>query len=252
MLRAYYDASGTHEGSEALTLAGMVASESVWDRFEEQWGAVLGEYQISQFHTKDAMACRGQFAQKNNWDRQRTEKLIWELWKVIGAFRAVKNSPDSNLTATSCTIVMKDYVKAKIDNPALRKPEAICVQFCATRMPADLDAMSDFPEYPEVALVFDQNESFLHTIYRVWQDYKSRAHAGWPRQMNIMTNKREINLMGKSYIYPLQAADLLAWTMNHNYRSIHRTSWALVPSLAVEHHTRTYDYVHLMSEFPNG
>jgi hypothetical protein len=63
---------------------------SVWDRFEESWGAVLSEYKITAFHAKDAMACQGQFARWNSWDEAKVERLIWDLWKVIGRFRAVK------------------------------------------------------------------------------------------------------------------------------------------------------------------
>jgi len=251
MLRGYYDGSGTHGNSEVLTLAGMVASESVWDRFEVQWGAILLKYEITGFHTKYAIAYRGQFARENNWDERKIERLIWDLWKVIGRFRAVKDSPDSNLTATSCTIIMNDYRQAKLDNPALREPAAICVKFCVTRMPVDLDSIH---ASPEIALIFDRSEPFLHTIHRNWQDFKNDPDAGWPRQMkHIVTKDREIVSMGNSNIYPLQAADLLAWTMNRNHRaSVNGPSWALVPSLAAEHHSKTYDYTSLMREFPNG
>ena len=90
MLRGYYDGSGMHRDSEVLTLAGLVASENVWGRFEESWGTVLREYKITAFHAKDAMACRGQFARENNWDEAKVGRLIWDLWKEISRFRAVK------------------------------------------------------------------------------------------------------------------------------------------------------------------
>src|SRR5437867_4707587 len=72
MLRGYFDGSGKIEDSEYITLTGLIASESVWERFERSWGAVLQKYQISDFHTSDAMALQGKFSPENGWDKTRS------------------------------------------------------------------------------------------------------------------------------------------------------------------------------------
>ena len=56
MLRGYYDGSGKSNDSEFLTLTGVIASESVWERFDKSWRAILEKYQVSDFHTSEAMS----------------------------------------------------------------------------------------------------------------------------------------------------------------------------------------------------
>ncbi len=58
---AAYDASG-HEGSpEILGAAGVVATEEAWRAFEEQWSAVLAEYNVSRFRHAKFKASEGDF-----------------------------------------------------------------------------------------------------------------------------------------------------------------------------------------------
>src|SRR5690242_11472191 len=53
---AYFDASGKKE-QPVLVVSGFVASEKQWLRFEEEWDALLGEFQLAHpFHTTDYVA----------------------------------------------------------------------------------------------------------------------------------------------------------------------------------------------------
>lgn len=123
MLRGYYDGSGTTADSPCLTLTGLVASESVWERFEDAWAAVLMKHDISYFHMTDAMALRGQFS--SGWTDEKVHALILKLLQVLGRFRAISGSSESNLIARSCTIVVDDYRRASHTFPSKRlKPFA--------------------------------------------------------------------------------------------------------------------------------
>lgn len=134
---------------------------------------------------------------------------------------------------------MEDYRKAKRDNPNLRSPEAMCTQFCVNIVPRDLDSKT---AHPEMALAFDQNERFLHTIDRIWRPLRNRRECGWPRQIKEITSV-------SSTMRPLQAVDLLAWTMNKHHRNL--SFWSSVTFLALEHYTKTYDYATIMEQFSN-
>jgi hypothetical protein len=136
---------------------------------------------------------------------------------------------------------MEDYRRAKFENPQLRSPEAICTQYCVSVIPRDID--SDIA-HPEISLVFDQNEDFRHPIYRNWQRFRNRWDAGWPRQV------KTIDQASSSNTPPLQAADLLAWTMNKHQRK--PSFWKMASILLLEHFSKTYDYEAIMTQFPNG
>lgn len=241
MLRAYYDCSGQPHDSEFVTLAGVIASESVWDRFCQEWTSVLERYQISEFHMADAMSLKRDFSQANGWSQEKVQKLVWDLWAIVGRFRATDGFRlGTNLVGSSCTVTMENYRRAKFENPQLRSPEAICTQYCVSVIPRDID--SDIA-YPEISLVFDQNEDFRHPIYRNWQRYRGKREAGWPRQV------KAIDEASSSNTPPLQAADLLAWTMNKHHRN--PSFWKIVSVILLEHFSKTYDYEAIMTQFPN-
>ena len=242
MLRAYYDCSGQPHDSEFVTLAGVIASESVWERFCPQWTSVLERYQISEFHMTDAMSLKKDFSPANGWSQEKAQKLVWDLLAIVGYFRATDGFRlGSNLVGSSCTVKMEDYWKAKSANHLLRSPEAICTQYCVSIVPRDID--SDIA-HPEISLVFDQNEDFKHSIYRNWQRYRNKWGAGWPRQVKAIDDANSSNTP------PLQVADLLAWTMNTNRYNM--SFWKRATFIALEHYSVTYDCETIKSKFPNG
>jgi hypothetical protein len=246
MLRGYLDGSGKAHDSEFLTLTGVFASENVWDRFEKSWREILAKHRISDFHMSEAMSLRGRFSEENGWSRPKVNELVKDLWNVIGKHRWTdKFSLNSNLYARSCTVKLQDYHQAKSANPKLREPEAICTQFCFNGLPPDLDG--DLEKHPEVILVFDQGELFLKTLYRNWIKGRNLPAAGWPKQIKAM----EFGSAAKSC--PLQAADLIAWTMGKHHKTLpDGYPYALGAIIMIAHHVMTYDYESVMRDFPNG
>lgn len=254
MLRGYYDGASDGKGHKFITLGGMIASVGVWERFEKAWSDALTEYDIHEFHTTDAMALEDPFLEEHGWNHEKVGELVKKLWNVIAQFRAVKDySTMSNLTATSCTIDIADYERAKLDIPNLRPKEAICVSFCINRWPTDLEKLGEHSGKAE--LVFDRNEAFLRTIDRVWRSVKknSRKSVGWRAQIIDIVTRNAITSVGTNNIYPLQATDLLAWTINELHRNPDRNPFGhVITTILVEHHKKFYDYEALNREYPNG
>lgn len=56
MIAAYFDESGTHDGSVAVTFAGYSGSPDVWTSFTHEWIALLGQYGLPYFHMSDYVA----------------------------------------------------------------------------------------------------------------------------------------------------------------------------------------------------
>jgi hypothetical protein len=64
MLIAYYDDSGTHDGSAAVVYGGFIGHEDTWASFEPKWRAILQRERLKRFHLADCEAGEGEF---RNW-----------------------------------------------------------------------------------------------------------------------------------------------------------------------------------------
>jgi hypothetical protein len=53
MYTAYFDESGTHGSSEALVIAGYVASNPQWQEFDYEWKKALEDAGVTHFHMRD-------------------------------------------------------------------------------------------------------------------------------------------------------------------------------------------------------
>lgn len=239
VLRGYLDGSGKSNSSEYVTLTSLIASESVWHQFECSWREVLRVHGISDFHTNEAMSLNGRFSHAHGWNRDRLQTLTTDLWNVIGRYRWISNSsPQSNLNARSCTVVMRDYQRAKLERPTLREPEALCTGYCLHRFPVDLDSQI---EHPEIILKFDRNEDFLKTVYRGWVRFKNKPDTGRPKQI------RDISTCVAAKEYPLQATDLVAWTVNKDHKTADGYPLAVGLAIMLSHQQKLFDYETIMA-----
>jgi hypothetical protein len=196
MLKAYFDSSGDQN---YISLGGMVSSEANWPEFEKHWVFVLRSHSIHEFHMSVAMAKRGQFL---GWTDEAVEKITKDLVNVLGRFIGPE------FIIKTCTVKMEDYRRVKAENIHLRRPEAICVNFCCgTGLPPD-KSDPDSP-YQKVVFYFDHNEPYLRTLYSNWQN--RRKNPGWPRQIQNIESVT-------SKVPALQAADVVAWIANAFYK----------------------------------
>ncbi len=199
--QAYYDGSGKAD-LPAMTLTGVAAPEELWQRFEPLWVDALDRNTVPDrdFHMTDLMAKprRGKLA---DWDDRRVEALLTDLWNVFGRFRT------EDLAAYSCTVFFDAHKQAKQLIPALRSPEAICVDYCVGSLQLTKQQLASEPK--PILLYFDRKEKFMHTVNRVWLQGKKHP-TGRPSQV------RNIIVADRSYYYPIQAADMLGWIINRN------------------------------------
>ena len=59
MLKAFFDETGTHDGSAITGLGGFVGTADAWDRLEQKWWAVLREYADKGVRWLHMSGCRG-------------------------------------------------------------------------------------------------------------------------------------------------------------------------------------------------
>ncbi|MEP7378375.1 MAG: hypothetical protein ABI725_02315 [Chloroflexota bacterium] len=79
-LTGYFDASGTHDGSNNVTLAGWVSTPEAWARFETEWQAELANLGVPMFHMREYAHHRGVF---EKWSEPQRRIRFGRLAKVI-------------------------------------------------------------------------------------------------------------------------------------------------------------------------
>lgn len=240
LLCVYYDGS-TDSQRKVITLCGVAATQSIWNEFEMKWKAVLAQHRIRELHMTDLMALRKEFAKDRGWDDNKRIELLVDLWNVFAAFRL------RHLLAYSCSVIMEDWNRAKEEISALNSPESISVNYCVGGLHLPEDCAG---EARPVVLYFDRNEAFMHKVNRVW--LKKRKLQG-----TLFRQIRDIIPADSEHV-PIQAADMLAWIVNHQFNDDLR-QLSGVPSLlkissviAIEHFCTTYNYEKILEDYPTG
>ena len=238
-LKAYYDSSGKNDTvNKVLTLAGFAAPEDVWHRFETEWKCALDDYGAQFFHMSEAMSLKGHFNGNNGWNEAKVYALVKDLFKVIGKYRT------EYFEAYSCSVILSDYRRAQLTIPKLRSPEAICVNFCIGGLqlsPADFDSPKP------IDLFFDRKETFLKTIYAVWDQAKNKTQTkGWPKQIG------DIKSVDSKTTFPVQAADMFAWIVHRHHTGPNNHPWYHASFLLAEHYSKIYNYEKIVAEYANS
>ena len=69
---AYFDDSGHPDDQDCLVVAGFVASEEQWRRFEETWRRILDPLKIDPFHMTE-------FEASTRWSRREKDEILYRL-----------------------------------------------------------------------------------------------------------------------------------------------------------------------------
>ena len=96
-LTAYLDESGTHGGSVATVMAGVMASGLKWERYEKKFGGLRRKYGFNVFRTKTFKDRDGDF---KDWPKDKQLALLDDLEQL---------SARSFLTGVTMTLDNADY-----------------------------------------------------------------------------------------------------------------------------------------------
>src|SRR5438093_13725166 len=79
-LAAYFDESGTHNGSKVLTLCGVVSPVSQWERLGAAWQRLLEKERLPFFHAAD---CVGGYDLYEDWPEERRERVYSAFLSLV-------------------------------------------------------------------------------------------------------------------------------------------------------------------------
>lgn len=148
MLRAYFDDSGTHAGSDVVVAGGLIGTPTQWERFEKAWNAKLavplpGKPSLKKFSLSDCNSGKGAFIGYTQGERD----------AAMHDFRLIM--VDAELIGTASAVDRKAWEELVV-GPALvthGSPLEQCIQNCF----AETIKIADVhPEGDQVAVVIDQ------------------------------------------------------------------------------------------------
>ena len=189
-LTAYFDESGTHANSPAVSVAGYLASDASWSAFADDWREALAIYNIPAFHMTDFVGGRGAFTA---WPKAKRHPRLMKLIAIanrhvmatfgcaidLETYRAVtRPRPGTemisayNLLAVTCFIEVREYLQRVV----LRE---------------------------DVAYVFEQGARGASTLVK--------AFSRMGREYRALSLRFE----DKGRFVPLQAADIAAWAIQN-------------------------------------
>src|SRR4051794_23383288 len=201
MIRAYFDDSGTHDGSDAVVMAGLFGYPNQSDYLSELWAKQLanpcpGKDAISRFHMAPCQASDEEFL---GWKRIETDYLVDELIEIICK---------AGVYGFGCGLSRKTYDELVTGDQrrANGSAETSCTINCFQSL---LRYSQEVIGSRESAFVFDERPDQKRNIERIYGVYKGVQDNGAEIASVTFGNSKRI--------LPLQAADLLAWEVYQNF-----------------------------------
>ncbi len=190
---AYFDESGTHDGSPAVSVAGYVSTDDRWTAFGADWRCALDEFELGYFHMTDFANRAGRYASWTEGERRdRFERLV-----------AIINK---HAMASVGTVIQRELYERLVTGAARQRSGGLyglAAVSCAMTMDKRLPTAPD----QQVAYVFESGAPGHGQLERILRDNMHDPEA--PDHVRIVS----VGFENKRQLTPLQAADILAYEL---------------------------------------
>jgi hypothetical protein len=199
MLNGFIDDSGNGDPT-VFVLAGYVSTPAKWMAFQDEWADALRlSPSIEYFKAKEAAPCYGQFERWKYEDRNERLDLLCSI---------IRNH---TISAIACVVPMADYnrifkskISRTVDTPYFLAFYGVMTLFFRLQFNSGDDRPTDF--------VFDEQGKQIGNALSAWKYFIEGMS---PEAMKYIGNP-PISRDDKE-VLPLQAADLLAWTVRRKF-----------------------------------
>lgn len=198
MLYAFLDESGTHGTAHTLSVSGYISTLDQWEAFELEWKKSLTIYEVPFFHMTDFLAGKKQFL---GWVPPEKFRRLHCLIDIING---------SVLGSFSITIPMALYRQAMAQkNTVIRNAYHLAAMHIFSQVASWADK-SGVPRSERIVYAFESGAD--------GSDYVKKAHdiALADEQSRDRFRLIQISFPDKKQVVQLQAADILANTINRD------------------------------------
>ncbi|MCA9454688.1 MAG: DUF3800 domain-containing protein [Nitrospiraceae bacterium] len=198
MLTAYLDDSGHKDDASApiFSVGGVVAPKEAWSQFEMEWGEVLKSFQVKQAHMKHFAHKRGEF---EGWSEDKRRAFLGQLMKIMDVYVNFY---------VGAVLPVEDFknLPAQKRNE-LNDPYFACFQVSIHGVGIYVEA--HFPD-EKVDIVFDRRAKSKGLGGELFDRCIECLEVG--NRLGTLTFGTNLDFL------PLQAADLVAYELNHYRR----------------------------------
>jgi hypothetical protein len=195
MLKAYFDDSGTHKGSPAVVLGGLIGTILQWETFESEWQGTLakplpevGKSPLHNFHLRPCILGYDDFSEYKEVERELTARH----------FRDVIHN--ANLISTASVVDGRAWSELVVGpyRDVLGSAISFCFLHCLDRARA---FALNHPEGEKIAVMIDRGIECdrLHLIIDAFRNYS-----------DIEEKFCSITFGKVNDHFPLQGADIIA------------------------------------------
>ena len=201
ILTAYYDESGTHDGSPVTVLAGFVGSTGDWIKFECEWRKVLKKHGVTHIRAKQLWHRQGPY---KGWTTQRAWLLWADLLYVL--------QENKKIIASKTILKEEDYaIFYWSDGPAPKERLDTRYALCFRSL------MHFHPVFHRDRYVAGSANIVLEAGHRNWNDaVRVFSELKNDKEIPWRENMGSVSFISKQDSPALQAADMLAYW---SYRS---------------------------------
>jgi Protein of unknown function (DUF3800) len=189
VLKVYMDESGTHDGSDVVTVAAYIAKPRVWMDFTKRWN--LAKRPIRVFHAVDCANLKEEF---EGWDPIERDKYVAKILPVIG--------DTEMLLPLAAGIVLKDYDMLLPPSDPVRdmlgNPYGACFHWVVQTL---LESLAQRGDSTQRIAFFHEINQFKEDALRTFDLIKERYPG---RSLTLTFGTKQ------DYV-PLQSADILAY-----------------------------------------
>jgi hypothetical protein len=191
-LKAYFDGSQTDDRS--LTLAAIIAEETVWAELAFAWDEVLNFHGVPYSHMTDIAARREPFG---DLEIQEREALLNDFQSVLSRY-----GEHPRIRQFTCSVDLYAHWRfssVRKHPPPDRLATRILFPTIVKKYPGLIETID---------LCFDQNEPFMTHLREDWQNRSLR------QATPFLSIVRTIVAADMWKTIPLQVADMFAWARN--------------------------------------
>jgi len=200
----YLDGGNQSTGDyKTLTLAAVAGTDFQWHHFDDRWISNLAKHDAPFVHATDVVALEDEFS---DWSKLRAHALLTDASDIIVEYMPrPREQWFHGILPITVTIHLADFRRALEVKRGLKTPEMVATSECVGLC---LRWGKEWLRRDRFQFVFDRNERFYGHAKDRWQNKKSRRD---DQIWKDVINMKESDMRS---VPGLQAADLIAWSIN--------------------------------------
>lgn len=225
ILRAYGDESGKAGagGEQVISLGAVIARNSQWEAFEQQWQAMLKRWEIPKFHMKDFQKARRHPAPSGPYaqfvDVMKLQAILHEAVKII---------QDCGIVCRAMAVFVND-LKTVMEREGVSADPYSFTLYAGVSMLGTW-ALNNQPDDPSFELILDRLEKGHARAAEAEELYRTDQFMSW-RGWPVITPLPANGTRGSHNILGLQAADLVAWCVRFQLDNVKQWMMTVKPGL---------------------